>query len=362
MNVLSVIGTRPQFIRLAHFHKEFSKHDLNHIIVDTSQHYDANLSTDFIVASGIPISERLTKPQGISQVLRFSHMLTNLELKFRDYNNLDGVIVYGDTDSTLVGAIWAKRNGIPLIHVESGLRSGNRFMPEEVNRVIVDHLSDLLLAPTLHALANLREEGLEELTVVVGDILLDGLDDFKFELTSSKAHDFWANLGTRSPEKYFLCTLHRAELLNSQENLSRVLMDLNRTTTPLVLVQHPRLRDKIAMFGIRIDNPLVKISDPLSHDLLLDLIWNSSGVITDSGGLQREAAHLGLPTLIIRKETEWVELLSLDNVMLSTDTYAWESNLDSLPRKPRYVSTAQTAASVSIETIRGFLAKQRKVT
>lgn len=282
-------------------------------------------------------------------------MITEIESHFEShFENFDGVIVYGDTDSTLAGAIWAKRKGFRVIHVESGLRSGNQVMPEELNRILVDHISDLHLAPSAAAMRNLEQEGLSDSAKLVGDIMLDHLIQHK---VSENFFDFLLQYGVSEGNKYFVVSFHRNETVNSESKLSEIVENINLASETTFVLGHPKLVECLNRFGLRLSGK-AKLLNPLSHRDLLSLIKLSSGVMTDSGGLQRESAVLGIPTLICREETEWLELLDFKNVLLSSNSFDWDKNLSKLPTEITRGVNLGFAAETSSRAILEFLERK----
>ena len=222
----------------------------------------------------------------------------------------DCVLVYGDTNSTLAAALCAVKLHIPLAHLEAGLRSFNRRMPEEINRVLTDHAADLLLAPTSLAAKNLEREGLEDRTEVVGDVMTDVLMRVRDEVSSRPVFELMESLSLKAGE-YSLATIHRADNTDDPERLERLLDSLGAIDHPVVLLAHPRLRAKCESFGFRIDRGSLISHDPLPYPQLVASAMRARGIITDSGGLQKEAFLLRVPATTVRSETEWVETVEL---------------------------------------------------
>ena len=354
MRVLSIIGTRPQLIRIPLLNTSLQKLGFSHEILNTSQHYDMEMSSIFIEEFGIKNLHSLPKPSSKSSLIRFAEMLTQIEIYFQnEREQYDAVIVYGDTDSTLAGALWAKRKGFLVVHVEAGLRSGNQQMPEELNRILVDHVSDLHLAPSQLAVQNLTREGLSESVRLVGDILMDHLKEYKFS-DSNTHEELFRKYEVTSSSKFFVVSFHRHETVNSREKLEEIVSNVNMATELTFVLGHPKLLDSLRRFDLKFEGK-AHVIIPLGHSELIDLIYQSSGVMTDSGGLQRESTLLGVPTLIARKETEWLELLNYKNTVLKGDTRDWELALNDLPRLHHDLSNLGSAAQASSEAIYNFL-------
>ena len=305
MKVISVVGARPQFIKLAPLHKAASDHDINHLIVHTGQHYDDNMSDVFFRELGIPKPDLNLNVGSGSHAFQTARMLEGIE-KCILKENPDWVVVYGDTNSTLAAAIVSVKIDVPLAHVEAGLRSGNRRMPEEHNRIVTDHCADLLLAPTETALNNLVLEGLKVRSHLVGDIMVDSLK-FVQETLKSSPVDI-ENL-CKTNEEFVLATIHRAKNISDSSRLNSIIDALSSFNIPVVLPAHPRLVNHCKTFNIDLSRGSLIIIPPLSHRELIAVALASKSIITDSGGLQKEAFLLKVPCSTIRTETEWEETL-----------------------------------------------------
>ncbi len=309
MRVVSVVGARPQFVKLAPIDRAFREARIDHRIVHTGQHYDPLLSDVFFSDLGIsPPDVHLGVGSG-SHGVQTGRMLAALDDVLGELE-ADCVLVYGDTNSTLAAALCAVKLHIPLAHLEAGLRSFNRRMPEEINRVLTDHAADLLLAPTSLAAKNLEREGLEDRTEVVGDVMTDVLMRVRDEVSSRPVFELMESLSLKAGE-YSLATIHRADNTDDPERLERLLDSLGAIDHPVVLLAHPRLRAKCESFGFRIDRGSLISHDPLPYPQLVASAMRARGIITDSGGLQKEAFLLRVPATTVRSETEWVETVEL---------------------------------------------------
>lgn len=309
MRIVSVVGARPQFVKLAPIDRAFGEARIDHRIIHTGQHYDPLLSDVFFSDLGIsPPDVHLGVGSG-SHGVQTGRMLTALDDVLGGLE-ADCVLVYGDTNSTLAAALCAVKLHIPLAHLEAGLRSFNRRMPEEINRVLTDHAADLLLAPTSLAAKNLEREGLEDRTEVVGDVMTDVLMRVRDEVSSRPVFELMESLSLKAGE-YSLATIHRADNTDDPERLERLLDSLGAIDHPVVLLAHPRLRAKCESFGFRIDRGSLISHDPLPYPQLVASAMRARGIITDSGGLQKEAFLLRVPATTIRSETEWVETVEL---------------------------------------------------
>ncbi len=305
MRVVSVVGARPQFVKLAPIDRAFREARIDHRIVHTGQHYDPLLSDVFFADLGIsPPDVHLGVGSG-SHGVQTGRMLTALDDVLGGLE-ADCVLVYGDTNSTLAAALCAVKLHIPLAHLEAGLRSFNRRMPEEINRVLTDHAADLLLAPTSLAAKNLEREGLEDRTEVVGDVMTDVLVRMRDEVSGRASSPLMESVGLEAGE-YSLATIHRADNTDDPGRLERLLDSLGAIDHPVVLLVHPRLRAKCESFGFRIDRGSLVSHDPLPYPQLVASAMRARGIITDSGGLQKEAFLLRVPATTVRPQTYWVE-------------------------------------------------------
>ena len=308
MKIMTIVGARPQFIKAAPVSRAFRKaRGVSEILVHTGQHYDRNLSDVFFRELGIPRPDHHlgigSGPHG-EQTGRMLAAIEQCILKVRP----DWVMVYGDTNSTLAGALAAAKLKVPVAHVEAGLRSFNRDMPEEINRVLADHVSDLLFAPTDAAVANLRREGIARDKIVrTGDVMFDAALHF-----GARAERSSRILGTLSltPGKYVLATLHRAENTDDRARLSAIVRGLEKVsvTTPVVLPLHPRTRAAIKRAGLA-HRGSIRMIDPVGYLDMVMLERHARLIATDSGGVQKEAYFYRVPCATLRTETEWVELV-----------------------------------------------------
>ncbi|MDU0347793.1 non-hydrolyzing UDP-N-acetylglucosamine 2-epimerase [Actinomyces sp. MRS3W] len=314
MKVLSVVGARPQFVKLAPIDAAFRAAGIEHVIVHTGQHYDPMLSDVFFRDLGISEPDVHLGVGSGSHGVQTGAMLAAMDGVLTEQRP-DWVLVYGDTNSTLAGALAAVKLHVPSAHLEAGLRSFNRAMPEEINRVLTDHAADLLLAPTDVAAGHLATEGLAERTVVVGDVMTDVLAQVR-DAVAALPSPVMRELSL--PEGgYSLATIHRAENTDDADRLRSVLASLARVDHPVVLLAHPRLVAKCAEHGIDLDavstapGSHLLVHPPLAYPDLIASALHARGVVTDSGGLQKEAFLLRVPCTTVRPQTEWVETVEL---------------------------------------------------
>ena len=304
MRIVSVVGARPQFVKLAAMHLALSKRAY-HSIIHTGQHYDPMLSDIFFSNLDIPHPDVNLSVGSGSHASQTASIITALE---PELERLDPtwLVVYGDTNSTIAASLVGAKMGLKVAHLEAGLRSFNRAMPEEVNRVLTDHASDLCLAPSATAMDNLGREGLLDRSVMVGDVMVDVLYNTlnKLEISLNKSE--------RLEGRYLVATIHRQENTEEEHTLRAVFATLDTMPLPVRLFTHPRLRNRIGRFSINTrEYPNVEFLDPAAYPALIREVANAAGVLTDSGGLQKEAFLLRTPCVTLRAETEWPETIQL---------------------------------------------------
>lgn len=299
--LLSIVGARPQFVKLAPFSRA-ARAVFEEVVVHTGQHFDDEMSGKFFEELEIPRPDHNLGINGGKHGDQTGRMLTGLEHLLEQVGP-DIVVVFGDTNTTLAGALAAAKMNIRSVHIEAGLRSFNRSMPEEINRVVADHTCDLLFAPTRSAMDHLSREGLGHRSVLTGDIMVDSLA-FGLEKAGSRPGLFTSlNI---EPGKYYLLTLHRPYNVDDPENLAGLLKQLANLDHPVLFPVHPRTRDILYRYGIGpFDN--IRLTAPLGYLDFLVLQQHAVRIITDSGGIQKEAYIIGTPCITVRPETEWVE-------------------------------------------------------
>ncbi len=308
MRICTILGARPQFIKAAPLSKALRRHGHKEIVVHTGQHYDHVMSDVFFEQMDLPEPTINLGVGSGPHGEQTGRMLMNLEPFLLD-RKPDLVLLYGDTNSTLAGALVACKLHLPIAHVEAGLRSFNRSMPEEHNRVVTDHVSDLLFCPTMTAMTNLGREGLGSAAHLVGDTMLDAVREF-----SALARDRSEILNALQLESasYILATIHRPYNTDDPGVLSGIVGALARMPLPVIFPVHPRTRKLIAdaMEQTRENLPVtLRMIDPVGYLDMLQLQANARFIITDSGGMQKEAYFLRVPCCTIRPETEWTETL-----------------------------------------------------
>lgn len=316
VKILSVVGARPQFVKLAPIAQAITVLGHQHIIVHTGQHYDPMLSDVFFRDLRIPAPDAHLGTGSGTHGRQTGAMLSAMDEVLEQFQP-DSVLVYGDTNSTLAAALAAAKMHFPIAHLEAGLRSFNRAMPEEHNRVLTDHAADLCLAPTEVAMGHLKNEGLSSRSVLVGDVMTDVLYQVRDGLAASPIADRFRE--SASADEYYLATVHRAENTDDPDRLLEIVHALSSADKPVILLAHPRIRARAAEHGISLDHGALRTHDPLPYPQLISAALASRGVVTDSGGLQKEAFLLRVPCTTIRRETEWVETVELGwNVLANT--------------------------------------------
>ncbi len=316
MKIASIVGARPQFIKLAPLSRELRKRH-REVLIDTGQHYDEDMAGVFYQEFRIPKPDHSLGIGSGEHGEQTGKMLIALE-KTLVAERPDLVVVFGDTNSTLAGALSAAKMNIPVAHVEAGLRSYDRTMPEEINRVLTDHVSSLLFCPTDASKQNLKREGITEGVHVVGDVMVDALEE------SRKAAESRAKVSNElklKPKGYQFMTLHRPSNVDDKQHLKSILAAVAASKERTVFSVHPRTAKMLREFGL--DNAMpdnITVTKPLSHVDAIWLVANAARVLTDSGGLQKEAYLLGTPCITLRDTTEWVETVNAKwNVLTGAD-------------------------------------------
>lgn len=309
MKLLTVVGTRPQFLKLAPLSKTLAKHNINLVVVHTGQHYDKEMSENLFKVLEIKEPDYLLTRKGETNIQSLSNMMNKIEeicLK----ENPDKLIVFGDCDSTIAGAIVAKKLKIYLIHIEAGMRSYNKDMPEEINRLMTDHMSDLLLCSTQDGVDKLKMENITKNVHYVGNLQLELLKD----VCDSYNDKSILSENNLTENNFALMTIHR-EYNTNEKMLKNIFSELEKLDIAIVFPIHPRTKNIIKNKNIDIPKKL-KLVKPVDYLNMTILERNCKFIITDSGGVQPEAWFLGKKCIIMRSETEWIEPLKNNNNIL----------------------------------------------
>lgn len=351
MKIITIIGARPQFIKAAAVSKELRINNTEKII-HTGQHYDSNMSQVFFEELNIPMPDYNLNIGSGSHGFQTGNMLIKIEEILQE-EKPDCILVYGDTNSTLAGALAASKLLIPVAHVEAGLRSFNMKMPEEQNRILTDHISTYLFAPTEAAVENLSKEGITNNVYNVGDVMYDAV--LHFSKLALKKTNVLNELNLNRGE-YILATIHRAENTNDVNRLKNIVESFNEYNGEIVIPLHPRTRKYIKDYGLKFgDN--VKIIEPIGYLEMLVLEMMSQKIVTDSGGLQKEAFFAKKPCITLRDETEWVETVENGwNVLVGTDKNKISDALNNfIPLYPQknYFGDGKAAKKISEILFRG---------
>lgn len=311
IKLITIVGARPQFIKAAAISRAISKDftdQIKEILVHTGQHYDENMSSIFFDDLNIPQPKYNLEISGGTHGAMTGKMLGSIE-QVLIQEKPDWVLVYGDTNSTLAGALAAAKLNIPVAHVEAGLRSFNMRMPEEINRIVADRISSLLLCPTGLAVENLRQEGVSKGVYFSGDVMYDVA--LQFAEIAEKKSSILTRLNLLN-KPYILATCHRAENTNDSQRLKGVLTALNlmAKTKHVVFPIHPRTKQMISRYGFNDYLEKLIVIEPVSYFDMIILEKNSNLIVTDSGGIQKEAFFFRIPCITIRDETEWIETVN----------------------------------------------------
>lgn len=302
--IVTVVGTRPEFDKMPLLLKSFGK-IAKSILVHTGQHYDDNMDKVFFDELKIPKPKYTLSIGSAPQGEQTGKILEKIEKIFLQ-EKPDLVVVYGDTNSTLGGALAAAKLNIPIAHIEAGMRSYNRQMPEEINRVITDHISDFLFCSTRAAVDNLKKEGIWKNVSDVGDLTVDILKDLKPRLLNPKALKAY-NL---KPKTYLLATVHRAENTDKKENLENIVRAFGEIEQTIIFPVHPRTKKYLKLYKLDkliAKTPHIRLVEPVGYFDMMALLVGANLLLTDSGGLQKEAYLCRVPCVTLRKETEWFE-------------------------------------------------------
>ena len=316
MKIVTVLGARPQFIKSAPVSRVLRKKH-HEVIIHTGQHYDANMSDIFFEELNMPKPDFNLGVGSGNHGKQTGTMMIKLEEIILS-EKPDFVMVYGDTNSTLAGALVAAKLHIPVIHVEAGLRSFNKKMPEEINRILTDHVSELLFCPTETAVENLKNENIIKNVFNTGDVMYDAV------LYNSRLANIKSTILKEhglTEKEYHLVTIHRAENTDDKKNMENILDAFSKIEDIIIWPMHPRTRNRLKSFGLDVHTiPNLKIIEPVGYIDMLSLEANAKKIITDSGGVQKEAYFMKVPCVTLREETEWVETLEEEaNILVGTN-------------------------------------------
>jgi UDP-GlcNAc3NAcA epimerase len=320
MKIIQIVGARPQFVKLAPLSKAIRTAGHEELIIHSGQHYDIQMNEVFFRDMEIPAPDFNLSVGSGTQAVQTAEILSLLE-PILIKQKPDLIVVYGDTNTTLAGALAAAKLQIKIAHVEACLRSFNRSMPEEINRIVTDHISDILLAPTPMAMSNATREGLESKCVLVGDIMVDSL---LFGISKARAQSrVLQELKIHDGEEYLLLTLHRPYNVDDPQNLEHILGSLDSLGVRVIFPVHPRTRGVLQSMSRKQFNNIDFVGPQAYLDFLM-LMDNCAMMLSDSGGIQKEAYILKKPCLTLRPETEWVETVESGwNMLLPTDDPAF---------------------------------------
>ena len=315
MKIVTIVGARPQFIKAGPVSRQLRKHHTE-LLVHTGQHYDNDMSAIFFDELNIPAPDYDLGIGSGPQGAQTGAMLARIE-ELLLYEKPDWVLIYGDTNSTLAGALAATKLHLKVAHVEAGLRSFNRLMPEEINRIVADHVSDLLFCPSITAVNNLANEGITRGVHSVGDVMSDALA-YAVERSESRS-DILSRLELE-PRRYLLATVHRPENTDNLPRLLSILSAFVEIEEPIVFPVHPRTRKAVEKAGINLQSGNLRPVEPVGHLDMVQLERFARLILTDSGGMQKEAYWLGVPCVTMRDQTEWVETVEAAwNVVVGAD-------------------------------------------
>lgn len=332
MKIVTVVGARPQFVKAAVVSRHLRRKAVE-ILVHTGQHYDLNMSDIFFRELEIPVPDyHLGIGSGLHGA-QTGRMLEEIE-KVLITETPDLLLIYGDTNSTLAGALAAAKLHISVAHVEAGLRSFNRRMPEEINRVVADHLATWLFAPTQTAIDNLTAEGITQGVYRTGDVMYDAF--LMMSQRASLQSVILKNLNLQ-PKEYYLLTLHRAENTDDPQKLKAIIHTLNQADRRVIFPIHPRTRAKLQEFEISLGNGIIDLIEPVGYFDMLNLELHARIILTDSGGVQKEAYMAKVPCITLRNETEWVETVEAHwNILVGAEPAAIEEAISLQWRESEY--------------------------
>lgn len=345
--LISVVGARPNFIKLAALDQKLKKY-FTHVIVHTGQHYDPELSAVFFEELNLPSPNYNLAVGSGTHSQQTAKIIIRLEKIFKKVKP-DLVIVYGDTNSTLAGAICASKLDIPVAHVESGPRSFDRLMPEEINRIVVDHISSILFCPTITAASNLRLEGIKKNVFLTGDLM------YGLFLKMKPDNRILASLKLKQ-QQYYYATIHRQEN-TGQNQLAKITSIFEKLDKPVIFPAHPRTEKELSKLQVVFRN--TKVIKPLSYRQNISLLKNSLAILTDSGGIQKEAYWLKIPCVTFKKTTEWPETVNSGwNILASGDASQiinFSRKFDKSKKHPDFFGSPDAAVKIA-KILKNYLA------
>ena len=360
--IISIVGARPQFIKTPLISGEIRKF-AKEIIVHTGQHYDLNMSDIFFEELKLPKVDYNLGVGSDTHGRQTAKMLERIEVVlFKEKPDL--VIIYGDTNSTIAGALAAVKLNIPVAHVEAGMRSYNRKMPEEHNRIVSDHLSDLLFCPTKSAARILHGEGIKQGVYWTGDVMYDIYNKFKAKSLELKAKGMLKTLNLK-PKTYLLTTVHRQENTDNKENLTNIVKALAEIKDTVIFPVHPRTKKYFKEYGLNkiiIKSPQIRLIEPIGYLEMLILESNAKLILTDSGGVQKEAYWARVPCITLRNETEWMETVKSGwNYLAGTDVKKILNLVENFSKPkshPNFLGDGQAYLKIA-KIIKNFLSNEK---
>lgn len=334
--ILTVVGARPQFVKAASVCRELRRAGFEEILVNTGQHYDRELADLFFEELDIPSPDRDLRIGSGSHGKQTGAMLAAIESTILDYSPA-AVVVFGDTNSTLAATLAAAKLKCPVAHIEAGLRSFNREMPEEINRVATDHLSTWLFCPSQVAIANLEREGIKDEVHDVGDVMHDVLIRAR---AAARRHSSISTQLDLGQGVYSVATIHRAENTDNPNRLRSIMEGLANADHPVIFPAHPRVRDRLTEAELECmvaSSETLRVVNPIGYLDMIALVEGAKSVLTDSGGLQKEAFWLKTPCLTLREETEWIETIESGwNRLVPAEASEISHALTSISRPPTH--------------------------
>ena len=337
MKILTIIGARPQFIKAASLSRYLKNvPDIKEIILHTGQHYDSNMSEEFFSELDIPIPNYNLGVGSDTHARQTAKMMMGIEdIALREWP--DFILIYGDTNSTIAGALVGTKLHIPIAHVEAGLRNYDREMPEEINRVVSDSMSTILFCPTQTAVNNLKKEGIIDGVYNVGDIMFE---TYLYYKDKAQKNSKILNKLNLKPKEFILCTIHRASNTNNIENLKNIFIGLTSSKETIILPLHPRTKKEINQEKSlnKYIGPNIKIIDPIGYLDMIYLEANAKKIVTDSGGVQKEAYFNKVVCMTLRENTEWLETIEEGaNKLVGVDPEKIKEDINSFhPKEQNY--------------------------